>query len=73
MVKIYCYINADNARLWKSMWEQVALKEMPPREETQPKLEERQQLAELIVAEMQRVLKNRAVFMSTFTRLGAIS
>ena len=25
-------INADNARLWKSIWEQVAVKEMPPEE-----------------------------------------
>ncbi|SVD70440.1 uncharacterized protein METZ01_LOCUS423294, partial [marine metagenome] len=49
-------INADNARLWKSIWEQVAVKEMPPQEGTQPKLEERQQLAEFIIAEMQRVL-----------------
>ena len=24
-------INANNARLWKSIWEQVALKEMPPK------------------------------------------
>ncbi len=52
-------IHADNARLWKSIWEQVAVKEMPPREEAQPTLEERQQLAEFIVAEMQRALKDK--------------
>ena len=55
-------INADNARLWKSIWEQVAVKEMPPQEGTQPKLQERQQLAELIIAEMQRVLKDKGGF-----------
>ena len=53
-------INADNARLWKSIWEQVALKEMPPKKKkTQPTLEERQQLAEFIVAGMQRALKEK--------------
>ena len=66
-------VNAGNARLWKSIWEQVALKEMPPKKKkTQPNLEERQQLAELIVTEMQRVLKERVVFMSTFTHQKAI-
>ena len=56
-------INAGNARLWKSIWEQVALKEMPPKKKkTQPNLEERHQLAELIVAEMQRVLKDKGGF-----------
>ena len=52
-------INADNARLWKSIWEQVAVKAMPPEGETQPTLEERQQLAEFIVAGMQRALKEK--------------
>ncbi|MCS5581091.1 MAG: hypothetical protein NZ837_11235, partial [Gammaproteobacteria bacterium] len=53
-------INANNARLWKSIWEQVALKEMPPKKKkTQPTLEERQQLAEFIVAGMQRALKEK--------------
>ena len=56
-------VNADNARLWKSIWEQVALKEMPPKKrKTQPNLEERQQLAEMIVTEMQRVLKEKGGF-----------
>jgi hypothetical protein len=56
-------INAGNARLWKSIWEQVALKEMPPKKKkTQPNLEERHQLAELILAEMQRVLKDKGGF-----------
>ena len=56
-------INADNARLWKSIWEQVALKEMPPRKKkTQPDIEERRQLAEWIVTEMQRVLKKKGGF-----------
>jgi hypothetical protein len=52
-------IHADNVHLWKSIWEQVAVKEMPPREEAQPTLEERQQLAEFIVAGMQRALKKK--------------
>ena len=56
-------INEGNARLWKSIWEQVALKEMPPKKrKTQPNLEERHQLAELILPEMQRVLKDKGGF-----------
>ena len=32
-------VSADNASMWKRIWEQVALKEMPPRKKTnQPKL-----------------------------------
>ena len=27
-------VSADNASLWKRIWEQVALKEMPPRKKT---------------------------------------
>ena len=31
-------VSADNASMWKRIWEQVALKEMPPRKKTnQPK------------------------------------
>ena len=52
-------VHADNAHLWKSILEQVAVKEMPPRGETQPTLKERQQLVELIVAGMQRALKEK--------------
>ena len=51
-------INADNAHVWKSIREQVAVKEMPPREEAQPTLGERQQLAEFIVAGMRHAMKN---------------
>ena len=50
-------VRAANAHLWKSIREQVAVKEMPPREEAQPTLAERQQFAEFIVAGMQRALK----------------
>lgn len=53
-------INADNARLWKSILEQVALKQMPPKKKrTQPQLEERHQLTEGIVEELQQVLKDK--------------
>ena len=52
-------VRANNTRLWKSIWEQVAVKEMPPREEAQPTLEERQQLADFVIAGMQRALKDK--------------
>jgi hypothetical protein len=56
-------INSDNARLWKSIWEQVALKQMPPKKKkTQPQLEERHQLTEDIVEELQRMLEDKGGF-----------
>ncbi|MCH2209340.1 MAG: DUF1588 domain-containing protein [Lentisphaerales bacterium] len=56
-------INADNSRLWKSIWEQIAVKQMPPKKKkNQPTNEERDQVAELIVNELQRVLKNKGGF-----------
>lgn len=52
-------IDADNTQLWKSILEQVAVKEMPPKDESLPTLEERQQLAEFIVSGMQHALKDK--------------
>ena len=41
-------VDAGNDQLWKSILEQVAVKEMPPRGEEQPTLKERQQLVDFI-------------------------
>jgi len=42
-------VSVENAAMWRRIWEQVALKEMPPRKETdQPKLSERLELSNWI-------------------------
>ncbi len=51
-------VSADNASMWKRIWEQVALKEMPPRKKTnQPKLTERLDLSNWITAELTALLE----------------
>ena len=56
-------VSAGNASKWKRVWEQVALKEMPPRdEENQPKLMERMKLSNSITAGLTRAMKNRGGF-----------
>ena len=53
-------VNADNAQLWKRVWEQVKLKEMPPRKKkNQPGDLERLQLSKWIVGELERAMKDR--------------
>ena len=53
-------INADNASIWKRVWEQVALKEMPPRKKTnQPKLIERLEVSNWITDGLTKALINK--------------
>ena len=56
-------VDADNAELWKRIWEQVALKEMPPRDESnQPGSLERLQLSKWITGELERAMKDQGGF-----------
>ena len=56
-------VHADNAELWKRVWEQVALKEMPPADEgNQPSAIDRVRLSNWITGELQRALKNQGGF-----------
>ncbi len=56
-------VNSDNAELWKSVWEQVALKQMPPKDKkNQPELIDRWQLSNWITGEMERVMKGAGGF-----------
>ncbi|NNE00745.1 MAG: hypothetical protein HKN47_25800, partial [Pirellulaceae bacterium] len=56
-------VTADNADLFKSVWEQVALKEMPPVDAGElPDLLDRHRLSEWITAELQRATKNKGGF-----------
>ena len=56
-------VSAGNASIWKRVWEQVALKEMPPREETnQPELLQRLEVSNWITDEMTKTLKSKGGF-----------
>ena len=56
-------IDAENAELWKRVWEQVALKEMPPRDESsQPNAIDRLRLSNWITDEIQKAMKDKGGF-----------
>ncbi len=56
-------VSADNASMWKRIWEQVALKEMPPRKKSnQPKLTERLELSNWITAGLTSAMKDKGGF-----------
>lgn len=56
-------VTADNAEIWKRVWEQVALSEMPPRDESeQPSLHDRYELSREITSRLQLVMKNKGGF-----------
>ncbi len=56
-------VSADSASMWKRIWEQVALKEMPPRKTTnQPKLIERLELSNWITDGLTRAMKDKGGF-----------
>jgi hypothetical protein len=56
-------VSADNAALWKRIWEQVALKEMPPgNKSTQPELRERLELSNWITGGLTVAMKDQGGF-----------
>ncbi|QDT44941.1 hypothetical protein Pan241w_50580 [Gimesia alba] len=55
-------VDEVNAATWRSVWAQVTLKEMPPRDMTQPKVIERLQFSDWIVGELTRVMKDKGGF-----------
>jgi len=55
-------VDETNAATWKSVWAQVALKEMPPRKKEQPEVIDRLRFADWIVGELQRVMKDKGGF-----------
>lgn len=58
-------VDETNAAVWKSVWAQVALQEMPPRdrsEEEQPEVVERLRFTDWVVSELQRVMKDKGGF-----------
>ena len=55
-------VDETNAALWKSIWAQVALEEMPPKKKAQPEVIERLRFSDWIVSELKRVMKNKGGF-----------
>jgi hypothetical protein len=55
-------VDADNVELWQRVWEQVALKEMPPKDENQPAAIERQRLSRWITGELVLAMKEKGGF-----------
>ena len=56
-------VDETNAAIWKSVWAQVTLGQMPPKKKkSQPELIERLQFSDWIVAELQRVMKDKGGF-----------
>jgi hypothetical protein len=55
-------VDETNADLWKSIWAQVSLREMPPKKKEQPEVIERLQFSDWIVAELQQVMKDKGGF-----------
>jgi Protein of unknown function (DUF1588)/Protein of unknown function (DUF1592)/Protein of unknown function (DUF1585)/Planctomycete cytochrome C len=55
-------IDEINAATWRSIWAQVTLKEMPPRDAEQPEVIQRLRFSEWIVGELTRVMRDKGGF-----------
>ncbi len=55
-------VDETNAATWKSVWAQVTLREMPPKDEDQPETIERLRFSDWIVGELQREMKDKGGF-----------
>ena len=55
-------VDEVNSATWKSVWAQVALKEMPPADMTQPDVVQRLRFSDWIVGEMTRVMRDKGGF-----------
>jgi len=55
-------VNEVNAGTWEAVWGQVTLKEMPPKDENQPKVVDRLQFSDWIVGELSRVMRDKGGF-----------
>ena len=55
-------VNELNSGTWKSIWGQVTLKEMPPKDAEQPEIVERLRFSDWIVGELQRVMRDKGGF-----------
>jgi len=55
-------VNETNAAVWKSIWSQVALQEMPPKKKSKLGIIDRLRFSDWIVNELRRKMKNKGGF-----------
>ena len=55
-------VDETNAAVWKSVWAQVSLQEMPPKKKKQPAVVERLRFTDWIVSELQRNMADKGGF-----------
>ena len=55
-------VDETSAAVWKSIWAQVTLQEMPPKKKPQPGIIDRLRFSDWIVSELQRVMKDKGGF-----------
>lgn len=55
-------VDEVNSGIWKSVWAQVTLREMPPKEADQPEVISRLQFSDWIVGELSRVMHDKGGF-----------
>ena len=55
-------VDAGNADVWKAIWAQVSLREMPPKKKDQPEVVERLKFSEWIVSELEKAMKDKGGF-----------
>lgn len=55
-------VDETNAALWKSIWAQVTLQEMPPKKKSHVDIVDRLRFSDWIVGELQRVMKDKGGF-----------
>ena len=55
-------VDETNASIWKSIWAQVALQEMPPKKKEQPEVIERLQFADWIINELKKTMAEKGGF-----------
>ncbi|MFC5051440.1 DUF1588 domain-containing protein [Rubritalea spongiae] len=55
-------VDETNASIWKAIWAQLAIEEMPPKKEDQPEVLERLQFTDWIVSELERVMEDKGGF-----------
>ena len=55
-------VDEINAAVWKSVWSQVAMGEMPPPNKSQPKITERLKFSDWVVQELKKEMKEKGGF-----------
>jgi len=55
-------VDETNAAVWKAIWAQVALQEMPPKKKPQPAVVDRLRFSDWIIGELEREMKNKGGF-----------